>query len=173
MFQIEIPKRGVACIKDGLVLTPGMEYFSALFFDGIGGEYLRRDYCSKCWDELQQQNEHERIASTWKSIVPPKKQESELPKQRDERALYLLREALASEAIKIDRHIQGEAFILALFLARRRKIHFRQELIHEKVVYNLYEVADTEEMLSVPKLKLSDLPVESIQISLAKKFNAK
>lgn len=170
MFQIDIPKRAAACAHHGEVLTPGMEYFSALLPGEIEGVFVRSDFCQNCWDQQSKKKPFNYATSTWKSIVPAKKQESDLPKQRDERAFYLLKEALAST----EANAPEEAFILALYLARRRLIVLRQELKRKNMPpASLYEVADTEEMLCVPKIDLSHLQVETIQLAIAKKLNAK
>lgn len=172
MFQIEIPKRATCCVKGGEPLLQGAEYYSALV-RGEGDEvYHRQDYCHSCWEKHNSDNpDHLHINSSWKSTVPLKKEVSELPKQRDARALYLLKEALHDQdtSAKI-----AEAFVLALYLARRRLIYLRQEMKREgKLPICFYEVAETEEMLCVPKIPLSDLQVETVQLELAKKFNAK
>ena len=169
MFQIEIPKRGAVCAHHGEALTPGSEYYSALKAGEQEGLLSRKDYCAACWETLQQNKQLLDVISSWKSMVPPKKEGSDLPKQRDERALYLLKEALASSEDRRD-----EAFVLALYLARRRRLYLRQELKRaNQPPASIYEVAETEEMLCVPKVSLSQLQVETVQIELAKKFNAK
>ena len=103
----------------------------------------------------------------WKATVPFRKEPSELPKQRDARALHLLKENILCN------HLEdySETFVLSLYLARRRRITFRRDmLLPDGKQGALYEVADTEEMLLVPKVLLSDLQVENLQLTLAKKF---
>lgn len=172
MFQIEIPKRAACCMKGGEPLLQGSNYYSALV-KGIDGDesYQRRDFCSVCWEKIANSQDPQRIVSSWKSTVPLKKELSELPKRRDERAFYLLREALADQE---NSKAMEEAFVLALYLARRRLIFLRQEIKREgRSSVSIYEVAETEEMLCVPKIILSDLHVEKVQLELAGKFNAK
>lgn len=166
MFQIEIPKRASCCSKGAETFLPGAEYFSVLV-KSSDEVYERQDYCIACWDK----NPDVSKASSWKSSVPLKKEGSELPKQRDARAFYLLKDAISSPYS--DDSI-AEAFVLALYLARRRLIYLRQEIQQEgKLPMCIYEVAETEEMICVPKISISDLQVEKIQVELAKKFNAK
>lgn len=167
MFQIEIPKRATSCIKGGEPLVQGMEYYSALVRGEGEEDYQRHDYCPACWEkEINQTMQR----SSWKSVVPFKKDGSELPKRRDERALYLLKEVLRD---KENENSAAEAFVLSLYLARRRLIFFRQEMnIHGNKPASIYEVAETEEMLCVPKFEISELPIEKIQLELAKKFKA-
>jgi hypothetical protein len=168
MFQIEVPKRASSCCKGGEIFLPGAEYFSVLV-KCSDEMYRRQDYCLTCWESNGEISKN--AASSWRSSVPLKKEGSELPKQRDARAFYLLKEATSSPYN--DASI-AEAFVLSLYLARRRLICLRQEIHQEgKLPLCLYEVAETEEMLCVPKISISDLQVEIIQIELAKKFNAK
>jgi len=166
IFQIDIPKRASCCFKGGEPLTHGSEYCSALI-KNEDESYQRQDYCLTCWKEIQ----NHLASHSWKSAVPLKKEASELPKHRDDRAFYLLKEALSSP--HHDQNI-AEAFILALYLARRRLIYLRQEIHQEgKLPVNVYEVAETEEMLCVPKISISALEVEKIQVALAKKMSVK
>lgn len=167
MFQLEIPKRAAQCCLGGESFAPGEEYHSVLVGNDETGEYERRDYCFACWEKMGEGKEHSRPAGAWRACVPKQKEPSDLPKQRDERAFYLLREALEKDGPEE----KAEAFVLALFLARRRLIILRQEMQHQtRGAVSLYEAAETEEMICVPKLSLSDLQVEKLQLQLAAKF---
>lgn len=166
MFQLEIPKRSTCCIKGGEPLLQGIDYYSALVRNDGEEIYQRQDYCLACWEGF---TVSQQVMSSWRSTVPFKKETSELPKRRDERALYLLKELLANEDMSSG--AMAQAFVLALYLARRRLIFLRQELKREgKPLLSLYEVAETEEMLCIPKLAISDLQIDTIQLELAKKF---
>lgn len=168
-FQIEIPKRNTICTHCQKLLAPGMEFHSTLRGCSEEGGCIRQDYCLNCWENLASQNALEAARSTWKSKVPTKKEASCLPKQRDARAMCLLREALLRNGI--DDH--GEAFVLTLYLARKRLIYFRQDLLLEDgQKASIYEVAQTEEMLCVRKVASSALQIEKIQRELAAKFKA-
>jgi hypothetical protein len=141
---------------------PGMEFYSALVEGEEKGSYQRYDYCAPCWTQLDPQKQHPKLISSWKSKVPIKKLAEELPKQRDARVLVLLKEAILQ-----NKHLD-EAFVLALYLARKRLIALRQEMtLPSGDPASLYEVLETEEMLCVPRLRLSGLQVEKIQQSLA------
>lgn len=166
MFQIEIPKRASHCVKGGEFLNQGDSYYTALISAQNEYAYERQDYCLTCWEAIDLPNQA--IASSWKSVVPFKKDKSELPKRRDDRALYLLKEALSDQE---GEGAKEEAFVLSLYLARRRLITVRQELMKGGFPYFLYEVAETEEMLCVPRIFLSDLRIEKVQQGLSKKFN--
>ena len=167
MFQIEIPKRATHCAKGGEPLLHGTEYYSILSRQENGESYQRKDFCPSCWEK----GGHSKEISSWKSVVPQKKEALELPKHKDERALFLLKEALANPESSEN---TAEAFVLALYLARKRLIVLRQEMLREeKVPICIYEVIETEEMLCVPKISVSNLRVEEVQAELSKKFNAK
>lgn len=167
-FQIEIPKRGDMCAQGKEPLIPGMEIHSVLRESlEDQGLYERQDYCNFCWEQLCSQNTI--IGSIWKSKIPFKNEAPNLPKQRDARAMSLLKEAL----MRNGKDDHAEAFILALYLARRRLMYFRQELVLEDgQAASVFEVADTEEMLCVRKISLSTLHIEKIQRELAIKFRS-
>lgn len=167
LFQIAIPRRGSCCAQGNEPLLPGMEYHSVLKDGNEEGVYERKDYCAKCWEILNKQHHFDQALSFWKSAVPKQKEVSELPKQRELRALILLKDALKST----EEGAAAEAFVLSLFLARRRRLHFKQEIqLPNKPLSSIYEDSETEEILCVPKMPLTDLQVERLQADLAKKF---
>ena len=162
-FQIAIPRRANCCLQCQRVMQEGTEYYSLITPGNLEDHYIRQDYCLSCWAE--QVNKAK--GGYWKATVPFRKEPSELPKQRDARALHLLKENILCN------HLEdySETFVLSLYLARRRRITFRRDmLLPDGKQGALYEVADTEEMLLVPKVLLSDLQVENLQLTLAKKF---
>lgn len=168
VFQIEIPKRGNSCMLGQEPLVPGMQIHSMLKEGAEEGIYERQDYCPSCWQKISSQPDSiQDIRSAWKSRIPLKKEASDLPKQRDARAMYLLKEALKHNT----KEDHDEAFILSLYLARKRLMYFRQELVLEDgQTATVYEVAETEEMLCVRKI--ANLDVEKVQRDLAAKFKA-
>lgn len=169
VFQIEIPKRTTICHSCQQPLNPGSEIFSALKEGQIEGAYDRQDFCLSCWNKPSAQDSNSTVQSLWKSKIPLKKPVSDLPKQRDARALCLLKAALNSS----EPDDQAEAFILALYLGRRRLLYFRQDLVLEDgQAACICEIAETEEMLCIRKISLSNLQVEKVQQQLAKKFKA-
>ena len=140
-FQITIPRRAAECAHGHEAILPGTKYYSILIEGSEKEPYERRDYCPACWHHISQGNTPINALSAWKSKVPEKKGVSALPKQRDARALHLLKEAVTRD----DSVAHGEAFVLALYLARRRRIFLRQELKHNETgSVNLYEAAETE-----------------------------
>lgn len=164
-FQLLIPRRASHCIHGKELLLPGTDYFSLLDEDEEGA-VVRRDYCPACWKILSAQDQKMASLSHWKSTIPLKKTTSELPKQRDARALCLLKDVLSS----VDGN-PSEAFMLALYLARRRCIYLRNEYQSNNKSMQLYEVAETEEMVAIPKIALSSIEISKLQAELAKKFS--
>lgn len=160
LFSIDIPRRHRACSHKGEPFEPEDAYFSVLIEEDKGG-FSRKDYCPHCWEEVKLEL-MQKTHIHWKSSVPLKRPESDLPKERNKRALVLLRQALVEETAEA----KEEAFVLALLLLRAREIFLRQELVEG----NLIEVAETEEMLLVPRLDLSRLQTETIQERLSVKF---
>jgi hypothetical protein len=157
LIPIEIPRRSHRCNDGGEEITYGMEYYSLLVDEPNKG-YLRFDYCPACWEKNK-----DKPGIHWKSKVPDKANmaQEEQYKTRNEKALYLLKEAL-----KIDS--RDEAFVLGLLLTRCKVLALRQQLEEENM--NLYEVLATEEMLCVPKVALSNIQTETLQADLAQKL---
>lgn len=163
-FQIEVPKRANICFQGQEALTPGMEYFSLLLEDPEAG-LVRHDFCPGCWSKALITD---LVKLHWKSKVPQKKAVVMLNAQdRDERVMEVFRELLQAGT----EESSAEAFILALYLARRKIIYLRQEKLQpDGAVVLLYEVADTEEMLFVKRVTLSKVQVEQVQQEIAKKL---
>lgn len=167
MFQIEIPRRSQICAHGQEPLEPGDEFYSVLWNGENERQLIRQDYCVACWEKVINQESFRVMRSYWKSKIPLKKESIALPKQRDERAFYLLKEALKSDSLDD----QTEAFILALYLARKRLLVLRQELPQlNGDIGLLYEHQVSEELLCVKKFPLSGLQTEKIQLKLATKF---
>lgn len=165
-FQLDIPKRAQACAKGGEQLTPGMDYYSILVEDDALG-LVRHDYCTACWEKGAKAEALANARSQWKSkVVFRKEDDAQMHLNRDEKILYLLREAMKEQTDEA----MAETFVLALYLARRRLLYLRQELEEEGHTVQLYEVAATEEMLAIKKIALSHLQIEKIQQDVAKKL---
>lgn len=166
IFQIEIPHRSKVCAQQGEDFVAGTPYFSILFEEEK--QFLRKDFCAACWENSAKLEWSHKIDGYWRSTVSAKKVDP-MPKQeknRDERALDLFRQALASSSVEDCE----EAFVLALYLARRKFLYARQERAREKEQITLYEVAETEEMLAVRKMSLTPEQIASIQQRLAVKL---
>lgn len=162
---ITIPRRSAICAKGQEVLEPGAEYYSVLIDNGTALQ--RQDFCLACWKTVRLEEGIVQAKTHWKSRVVAKKEVVDHAPDRDAKAMVLLIEQLAQQTADE----QAEAFILALYLARRRLLYLRQQLIDEKgVMMQLYEVAATEEMLAVPKLILSPKQIAAVQVRLAAKL---
>jgi hypothetical protein len=158
LLQQEIPRRKQNCFAGQESFVPGMEYYSLLNEDDAG-KWVRRDFCLACWEKFADQK---RDASYWKSKVPEEKKHPKTHADKNERALELLVTALQDP----NTDTLGEAFILALYLARNKRLALRSQ--DEDVM--IYEVLATEELLAVPKLDLSSLQIEKIQETLSSKL---
>jgi len=162
-FKLDIPRRSRTCCHNEERFETGEEYHSVLVEKEE--EIVRRDFCAKCWPEVQKDEE---IAGNthWKGKVPEKRVEKMQDLSRDEKALELLREALAEEGGAAEE----EAFVLGLYLERRRLIARRKEVPRDGALFALYEVLATEEMLIVKTIPLSQLAVKGIQLRISEKL---
>lgn len=168
-FQLVIPRRAQQCVQGQEPLEPGSEYYSVLIEDPEQqGNFQRRDFCVHCWDTISQKLHTMEAHSYWKSSVKDKKEIEEFSRDRDTRAMELLRAALQQDS----EAARAEAFVLALYLTRRRLLILRPQRQKEAQPFLLYEVAETEEMLSIPRIVLSPLQAEEIQKQLASKLKS-
>ena len=161
-FNIEIPKRHSQCSHAQEELIPGKDVYSAVYEDG--NSLAREDYCSHCWTQLQKDAKLGEAITHWKSVVPEKKEVKEIYLDRDEKALALLKECLG---VDNPEKLQ-EAMILALYLARRRKLYNRKEVADEDgEVAIIFEVAETQELIAVKKIDLATVDITKIQKIIA------
>lgn len=166
LLQLEIPRRGRHCALGGENLSPGMEYYSILIEQDQG--FLRQDFCLPCWEKTKEES-IAKASSHWKSKVPAKLELDTMHLEQDEKAIYLLKEALEKKTAEDD----AQAFILALYLARKKQITLRDEIIQEGQKVNLYEDVATEEIFCVRNMELSQLQIQKIQQELAKQLKNK
>lgn len=157
MRKLEIPRRSRKCLKGEEELAPGMEYCSALT-EAEEGNYLRHDYCINCWQGL---SNDEKGHTHWRSKIPQKVEET-LPKDRDDRAMVLLKQLRTTSP--------QEAFVLALFLVRRKRLIWRQEVDPDGEKFDLYEEVGTEEMIPVKKIPLTDIEIATTQKLIAERL---
>ncbi len=161
---LDIPRRSSICCEGAEAFVNGADYFSILDLSEKGDQLLRKDYCLSCWQKVSLNRNNHRF---WRGKVPDKKISTTLILDRNEKALFLLKAALECS----DESNHNEAFILALFLARHKKLMLRQELINAMGCrLMIYEIVATEEMIAVPKVELSTIETEKIQLILAQKF---
>ncbi len=141
----EIPRRSRSCFQCQAPFLPGSVYYSLL-----SENFERRDCCAGCF-----QNQPDKGKIYWKALIPEK------PKQNtrhSERALSLLREIYKEQ--------KETAYILALYLQRQKVIIRRQE-VDEAI---LFEVVETEEILSIHKVDPERLDADLLQSQIAKKL---
>lgn len=151
-FNLQIPKRSSCCCHGQEPFSEGMEYYSFIQRDKEN-IYLRNDYCKTCWKEMQSSEK-----TFWKGKIQPKLKD-EL-KSSEETALLYLEDILTSGDKK------QEAFILALYLVRKKILAFRKSIDG----FDLYEKLETEEMLAIPKVPIAELNLADLQKSLAEKL---
>lgn len=167
MKPIDIPRRSHLCALGNEPLKEGTTYYSLL--EEGAQEMIRRDYCPLCWEKVSAKGDSMGHRAFWKSKILPKKREAHQVVDFSHYAFLLLQEALQHRT----EEAQEEAFVLALYLARKRQLLLRQEIEREPGErYFLYEVAATEEMLAVKKLDLSKVKTEKVQDNLARKFSS-
>lgn len=165
-FQLEIPRRSHKCAECQTTFEPGTEYTSSILEGQDDESWQRLDFCVVCWDRGEKSRALKGVRTYWKSRVPQRKKILDSQEQND-RAFELLRDALSSG----DDEAQAEAFVLSLFLVRKKVLLFRQELEKDQgTLFNIYESADTEEMICVPKISLSSFQIEKVQMELARKL---
>lgn len=167
IFQIEIPKRSPKCMQGNEPLMPEMEYYSILLSDKEKS-YQRYDFCSHCWENFAKTKFHNTFKIAWKAKIATKNEIEDLSNQtRDEKAFYLLKNALQNP----NQEDWAEIFILALYLARRKILLLRQELSQEDgSTFCIYEVAATEEMLSIKRKSFNGIDISEIQSKIAQKL---
>lgn len=152
LFTYEIPRRATQCCVGGEPFTPGMIYYTHIE-NSPEGHYVRHDYCEACFQKLDKAKKMH-----WKASVPKPHKAPKTNAAREEIALNLLRSKECDPE---------EAFVLGLYLARRKKIALRKDT--GDILF--YEVLATEEMLPIHKMPLSELAIDQIQKRLLAKFN--
>lgn len=153
VLHAEIPRRCGNCRTCSTPFSSGDSYCSIL------KDTDRHDFCIACWGRFQD------IPSGchWKSTVPLKKETPSIPPTKFSVAVDLLR---AGDAIE-----PAEAFLLALYLVRKRILAFRKDYRDGDRIFGLYEVISTEEMIPVRKVSLAGLDLESVKASIAFKLS--
>lgn len=138
----EVPRRSRLCYQCSAPFVPGSIYYSLLTDQ-------RKDFCPNCFQNQM------KGGIFWKAQIPEK---PKVQTKQAERALDLLREIYQEQ--------KETAYILALYLQRQKLIIKRQE--HEDLI--LFEVVDTEEILTIKKVELPSLDIERIRAEIAKKL---
>ena len=160
-FGVEIPKKNTKCSKLSEDILPGDEIYSVL--KNLDDNYIREDYCSSCWSTVQNELE-ESVVLNWKSIVSQQKPRKDLFMSKDQQELSLFTKLAASDSL-MDLH---QAYILSLYLSRKKQIYFRKEFQNDLgQTLILYEFASNEENIIIKKFEFSELDLSSIQKAIA------
>lgn len=162
LVKYQIPARHRNCCKQEEPFEEDDFYVSVLHYRDKN--YERSDYCLSCWENLA---EEFHSAIHWKSQVPRKKKVEDLGKDRNEKALNLLKQ-IHSEDEETKR---VEAYFLALLLVRSKLLKLRQEHADEEgALIQLYEVIASEEMLPVHSVDIETINVAEVQGALAEQL---
>lgn len=159
-FLIEIPKRSRSCSQCQESFALGDEYCSLLKKDEKLN-ILRFEYCAACWPML---NLSEKVF--WKARVQAIKALPLSDRTRDERALELFRDPRSQDS----EELQEEAFVLALFLLRKKRIAFRQKMTDPPL--DVYEILEMEELVAIKPMALASLNIDAIQKRIALKLSS-
>ncbi len=170
---IQLPRRSDACQQCQERFARGNDYYSLLFSDELTPSkteaLARRDFCLPCWQKESQESSKALTGSYWKSTIPKKIAHPEMPLKREEMALSLLRSSMGTS--KPETELSDiEIFFLALFLARRRALIFRNEIDRSGVKYQVFEIAETEELLALKKVDVREVDLATLQKALALKL---
>ncbi len=168
-IKLEIPKMRPICLHCQTKWSQDM-ICNSFVYEDIEGKWIRQDACDLCWQAQSKKRGDDPISSErfyWKSKVNLKAK-SDLPQiEQMDKPLELLRSLLstANESSK------GEAFVLALFLKRKKKLSERKEISQsDGETFILYEDLFSQEVFTVPKVSLNTLQVDKIQQELKLKI---
>jgi len=163
VLPIEIPKRAKICVKCEETFKPGMEYYSILV-DESNASIKRQDFCLSCWGKNAEVPAD--VKSVWKAQVSYQKDEKHQFRNRDEKIFHLFKELLYQE----EEQDKMEAYVLSLYLMRKKQLLQREELTQDEEVKILYEIASTEEMILVKRFELTQMQIGLIQLRIAEKL---
>lgn len=154
LLQATIPRRQRQCAGCLKSFTDKQEYHSTLGNEE-NGVFLRRDFCISCFSESCIK---EKPAVAWKGIVTGTSSKKVSSEDRTGQLLELLKEVQG----KPDQ--AADAFFIALYLARKKAIIFRHEIMSQagKPLW-IYEVTSTEEMITIEKVPLRHLQSAQLQ----------
>lgn len=141
-----IPRRQKRCSHCQTPFSPGSFYYTLLHTlpSPQGGE--RFDFCSSC-GVSSCTNREEGQAIFWQGRIPTKVEEGPLPALA-QHAEAILRELCSCQ----EENVAEQAFLLALFLVRQRKLAQRyEETTPQGGILLWYEVLASGELLAVPK----------------------
>lgn len=158
-FQILIPKRNPFCAHCQKAFSNKEEMVS--FLNEKEEEWLRIDLCTPCSSKHQEPS-----LTKWKSQFS--KALVEIIEQPEAEKGFNLLQTLAISDMTEE---QEEAFLLALFLVRKKKISEKKEVIEkDKKFFKLYEHIESGEALLVPQPTLAGFSIPEVQKRLKAKL---
>jgi len=158
-----IPRRSRVCSKTKKKFEPGDEYMSIILDGEHEGLFHREDIFLDYWEQHRDEDLLKAACSSWRAKVPEGPDVPKEPEELLERAFELFFEYL-------DKPDPLRAFILALFLARKKVMIFRQEMMHQDRQTYVYEVVETEEMVCVDVIKPTLQQIQEIQDELSREI---
>lgn len=161
LTRIEIPKRQDNCSASQHLFKGGDQCFTFLYQENE--KWKRQDLCEECWHSLKAKGLPANTKTYWQVKIPEKTPKELTFKHKEEKALHLLKKALSDSTTTS----HCEAFVLALYLARKKQLQLRQELDQLGEQVYLFEVLATEELLAVKKMHLTVEEIKILQNKIA------
>lgn len=167
LVRYDVPQRSRHCALQKEELAEGTDYYSLLTEEDEG--FQRQDFCVACWKASASSIAEDATKKQiyWKARVPLRVRFSDKSLRRDEKALLLLKEICREEG----EEAQVESYVLALLLARKKRLQLRQELKGDSgdtVLF--YEATASEEMFCVRKLDVAKIDSSAVQRRIAAKL---
>lgn len=158
--RIDFPKRQAQCSADGHIFLTGEKYHTLVFYAEKG--WQRKDLCVNCWTQLQQEPSPAPQCS-WQSSIAEKPKKEEPPKHKDERALALFKE----KSIDLTQESSQEAYVLALYLARKKILLKKQEIDQGGERFSVYETAGDEAIFAIRQWSFDQGTAAALQQRIA------
>lgn len=161
LTKLDIPKRQAQCSGGDHFFQKGDRCYTLVTLSAA--TWKRQDLCQHCWNKLCEEELSDQVRSYWNTQITGKEPEAEQPKHKEGRALALLKEALLTRSATSEQ----EAFVLALYLARKKSLSLRQQVEQLGETIYLFESTATEELIPVKKVTINPDQVAVLQQRLA------
>lgn len=161
-FLYEIPKPSQTCFH-GKEPLAGLDYCSALFENQQGSGFYRQDYCLKCWEIFTKDPSFLEIKSHWKAKMPAKKEQTKVPAGHYAKIIDVLQLLMTLDTPEAF----SQAYLLTLYLVRKRQLTFRQEIQIQGKPSVIYEVNATQQILCIKKIDPKTLEKHVFKSQLA------
>lgn len=159
LHKPSIPRRSRSCCRTKEKFCPGSEYISFVIEGDEEGSLAREDILLSYWKEHPEQELIGRAKSSWKAKIPLFKDVPKEPAELLDRAYELFLE-------HHEKHSGDDllkAFILAMFLQRKKVFIYRQEMIQGDQTLYVFEAAGSEEVYCVPVVKPTQEQIKTLQ----------